>query len=51
MAIAEIIAPTQKNMSEIMIIGRRPKIFEKDAKLGWKTIPGLNELIVTVART
>jgi hypothetical protein len=34
---AEIMAPTQKNKSAISIIGRRPKIFEKEAKLGWNT--------------
>jgi hypothetical protein len=36
-AIAEIIAPTQKNTRAISIIGRRPKILEKEAKLGWNT--------------
>lgn len=46
MAIAAIIAPTQKNIREIMIMGRRPKIFEKEAKLGWNTMARLKGLIV-----
>jgi hypothetical protein len=30
-------APTQKKRMATRTIGRRPKMFDKDAKLGWKT--------------
>jgi hypothetical protein len=31
-------APTLKNTRAMRIKGRRPKIFEKEAKLGWNTV-------------
>lgn len=41
MAIAASMAPTLKNIREMRIKGRRPKIFEKEAKLGWNTMTKL----------
>ena len=47
MAIAASLAPTLKNIREMRIKGRRPKIFEKEAKLGWNTMTKLEVLDVS----
>jgi hypothetical protein len=45
-ATAETMAPTQKNKMDVNTAGRRPKIFDNDAKLGWKTIKYLSFLLL-----
>lgn len=38
LATAQTIAPTRKNTKPVRIIGLRPKMWEKEAKLGWKMV-------------
>lgn len=38
LATAQIMAPTVKNTKAVKIMGFRPKMWEKEAKLGWKMV-------------